>query len=104
MNYDIIIAGGGVIGGMVARELSKYTLSVCILEKQNDVAIGASKANSGIIHGGYDPEPNTLKAKMNSRGVDLLYKAAKELSVPFKRNGSMICAFGKEEENEVYNL
>ena len=104
MNYDIIIAGGGVIGGMVARELSKYNLSVCILEKQNDVAIGASKANSGIIHGGYDPEPNTLKAKMNSRGVDLLYKAAKELNVPFKRNGSMICAFGKEEENEVYNL
>ncbi len=104
MNYDIIIAGGGVIGGMVARELSKYNLSVCILEKQNDVAMGASKANSGIIHGGYDPEPNTLKAKMNSRGVELLYKAAKELNVPFKQNGSMICAFGKAEESEVYNL
>ncbi len=104
MNYDIIIAGGGVIGGMVARELSKYNLSVCILEKQNDVAIGASKANSGIIHGGYDPEPNTLKAKMNTKGVELLYKAAKELNVPFKQNGSMVCAFGKEEESEVYKL
>ena len=60
MKYDVLIAGAGVIGGMVARELSKYQLSVCMLEKENDVAMGATKANSGIIHGGYDPEPGTL--------------------------------------------
>ncbi len=98
MTYDVLIAGAGVIGSMIARELSKYKLSVCVVEKENDVAMGASKANSGIIHGGYDPEPETLKAKMNSRGVELLYKTAKELNVPHKQNGSMICAFSEEEE------
>ncbi len=106
MTYDVIIAGAGVIGSMVARELSKYKLSVCVLEKENDVATGASKANSGIIHGGYDPEPGTLKAKMNTEGVQLLYEAAKQLNVPHNQNGSMICAFSKEEEKtllELYN-
>ena len=82
MIYDVIIIGAGVIGAMAARELSKYQLKVCLLEKENDVACGASKANSGIIHGGYDPEPGTLKAKMNTEGVALLYEAAKELHVP----------------------
>ena len=57
MVYDILIIGAGVVGGMIARELSRYDLSVCLLEKENDVACGASKANSGIIHGGYDPIP-----------------------------------------------
>ena len=52
MSYDVVIAGAGVIGGMLARELSKYRLRICILEKENDVACGASRANSGIIHGG----------------------------------------------------
>lgn len=102
--YDVVIVGAGVIGGMVARELSKFKLSCCILEKENDVAIGASKANSGIIHGGYDPEPETLKAKMNTRGVELLYKAAEELNVPYKNNGSLICAFGESEELTVKQL
>ena len=62
MKFDVLIVGAGVIGGTLARELSKYNLKVCILEKENDVAMGASKANSGIVHGGYDPEPGTLKA------------------------------------------
>ncbi|MBQ6947996.1 MAG: NAD(P)/FAD-dependent oxidoreductase [Clostridia bacterium] len=104
MRYDVVIAGAGVIGGMIARELSKYKLSVCLLEKKRDVSGGASKANTGIIHGGYDPVPGTLKAKMNTLGTPKLYEAAKMLNVPFKQNGSMICAFGKEEEPEIYNL
>lgn len=104
MIYDVLIAGAGVIGGMVARELSKYNLSVCIVEKENDVATGASKANSGIIHGGYDPEPETLKAKMNTEGVALLYEAAKMLNVPHKQNGSMICAFSEEENATIDQL
>ena len=69
MIYDVAIIGAGVVGSMLARELSRYTLSVCLLEKENDVAIGASRANSGIIHGGYDPEPGTLKARLNAEGV-----------------------------------
>ena len=104
MTYDVLIAGAGVIGGMVARELSKYKLSVCLIEKENDVAMGASKANSGIIHGGFDPEPGTLKARLNVSGVDMLYEAAKELNVPFKNNGSLICAFGADEEPAIHKL
>lgn len=96
--YDVVIVGAGVIGGMLARELSKYQLKICILEKENDVAMGASRANSGIVHGGYDPVPGTMKAKLNSAGVELLFEAAEQLHVPCKRNGSMVCAFSKEEE------
>ncbi len=101
--YDVLIAGAGVVGGMLARELSKYNLQVCLLEKENDVAMGASRANSGIIHGGYDPVPGTLKAKLNAKGVALLYQAAKELSVPHIQNGSMVCAFS-EEENKTLDM
>lgn len=103
--FDVAIIGAGVVGALTARELTRYRLSVCLLEKENDVAMGASKANSGIIHGGFDPEPGTLKAKLNARGVPLLYKAAEELHVPHKNNGSMVLAFTKEEDaviNELY--
>ena len=102
--YDVLIAGAGVIGGMLARELSKYRLRVCLLEKENDVAMGASRANSGIIHGGYDPVPGTLKAKLNTRGVALLYKAAEELHVPHAKNGSLVCAFSPEENETLHGL
>lgn len=104
MIYDVVIVGAGVIGGMLARELSRYELSVAVLEKDNDVAMAASRANSGIVHGGYDPIPGTLKAKLNSQGVELLFEAAKELSVPCKRNGSMVCAFSAEEEPLIEEL
>lgn len=104
MNYDVLIIGAGVVGGMAARELSRYDLSVCLLEKENDVACGASRANSGIIHGGYDPEPGTLKAKLNTLGVSLLYAAAKELHVPYRNNGSLVCAFSEEEDAAVQEL
>ena len=104
MVYDVVIAGAGVIGGMLARELSRYELRVCLLEKENDVACGASKANSGIIHGGFDPEPGTLKAKLNAEGVEKLYQAAELLHVPHRRNGSFVCAFSQEEEPSVRAL
>lgn len=101
---DVIVIGAGVIGGLLSRELARYKLDVCLVEKANDVAAGASKANSGIIHGGYDPEPGTLKAKMNMAGVPLLYEAADELNVTYVRNGSMICAFGEKEDKTVQEL
>lgn len=97
MLYDVVIIGAGVVGGMLARELSRYALNICLLEKDNDVACGASRANSGIVHGGYDPVPGTLKAKLNTSGVELLFAAAQQLHVPHKRNGSMVCAFSQEE-------
>ena len=104
MIYDVLIIGAGVIGGMAARELSRYDLKVCLLEKENDVATGASRANSGIVHGGYDPEPGTLKAKLNTVGVDMLYEAARQLHVPCLHNGSMVCAFGERENPAVQEL
>ena len=104
MSYDVVIVGAGVIGGMVARELSRYDLSVCLLEKENDVASGASRANSGIVHGGYDPEIGTLKAKLNTVGVEMLYEAADALCVPYIKNGSMVCAFGEKEDPAVQEL
>ncbi|MBO5746392.1 MAG: FAD-dependent oxidoreductase [Clostridia bacterium] len=102
--YDVAVIGAGVIGGLTARELTKYKLSVVLLEKESDVACGASKANSGIIHGGFDPEPDTLKAKLNSTGVDKLYKTAQMLHVPHKNNGSFVCAFSKKEEAHLKEL
>ncbi len=104
MIYDVAIIGGGVIGAMTARELMRYNLNVIVLEKQNDVATGASKANSGIIHGGYDPEPGTLKAKLNAEGVELLYTAAKELNVTYKNNEALVCAFGSSQESTIHTL
>jgi len=104
MKYDVIIVGAGVSGAMIARELSRLQLSVCILEKENDVAMHATHANSGIVHGGYDPVPGTLKAKMNSEGVEPLFEVAKELNVPCIRNGSMVCAFGEEENKHLEML
>lgn len=104
MIYDVVIAGAGVTGGMLSRELSKYNLSVCVLEKDNDVACGASKANSGIVHGGFDPEPDTLKAKLNVEGVEKLFETAKMLNVPIKRNGSFVCAFGEDENAAITEL
>ncbi len=101
MKFDVAIIGAGIIGGMAARELSRYNLSVCLLENENDVAMGASRSNSGIIHGGYDPEPGTLKAKMNTEGIGLLYEAARELNVHHKNNGSLVCAFGTPEEEKT---
>ena len=101
MFYDVAIIGAGVVGAMAARELSRYDLKVCLLEKENDVAMGASRANSGIIHGGYDPIPGTLKAKLNTAGVPLLYEAARQLNVHYQNNGSLVCAFGAEEEPAI---
>ena len=104
MTYDVLIAGGGVIGSMTARELSRFDLSVCVLEKENDVSMGASRANSGIVHGGYDPVPGTVKAEMNAKGVPLLYETARELNVPYRQNGSLVCAFGTDEEPKIREL
>lgn len=104
MVYDVVIIGAGVIGGMLARELSRYAISVCILEKENDVAMGASRANSGIIHGGHDPIPGTLKAQLNTLGVEPLFQAAKELNVPCLRNGSLVCGFSRADEAHLEQL
>lgn len=102
--YDIAIIGAGVIGGMIARELSRYELDVCILEKENDVAVGATRANSAIIHAGFDAAQGSLKAQLNVRGSEMMEQVAKELGVKYKKNGSLVIAFSKEDREELERL
>lgn len=101
MIYDVAIIGAGIVGGAIFRELTKYNLKVVELEKENDVAMGASKANSAIVHSGYDPEPGTLMAKYNVEGNKMFDKLCSDLSVPFKRNGSLIIGFDEDDEKEL---
>ena len=93
--YDVIIIGAGVTGTAVARELSRYQIETCVLEREEDVCCGTSKANSAIIHAGFDAVPGTEKAKLNVIGNSMMDQIAEELDIPFKRNGShrhsMIC-------------
>ena len=93
--YDIVIIGAGVSGACIARELSRYQASVCVLEKEDDVCCGTSKANSAIIHGGYDAQPGTLKAKLNVMGNQMMDQLSKELDIPFIRNGALVVCTDK---------
>ena len=102
--YDVVIIGAGIIGASIFRELTKYDLSVLTVEKENDVCMGSSKANSAIVHAGYDPKPNTLMAKYNVEGNKMFDKLCSDLSVPFKRNGSLIVAFSDEELESLNKL
>lgn len=98
---DITIIGAGVVGCAIARELSRYNLDVLVIDKNEDIAEGVSKGNSGIIHSGYNERKGTLKAKLNIEGNKLIEDLAKELQFPFKRNGALVLAFN---ENEVKTL
>lgn len=95
--YDVLIIGCGVIGAACAYELSKYDLSVCVLEKSNDVANGTTKANSAIVHAGYDPHPGTNMARLNVEGNRLMGELCEKLDVPFKRIGSHVLAFSEAD-------
>lgn len=94
---DVIIIGAGVSGCAVARELSRYELDICVLEKESDVCEGTSKANSGIVHGGFDAKTGTLKAKLNVLGNQMMDEMAEKLDFPFRRNGAMVVCQSKEE-------
>ena len=104
MEYDISIIGAGVTGALIARELSKFDMKVCILDKDADVAMGTSKANSAIVHAGYDAIPGTLKAKLNTKGNPMFDKVCEELDVPFKRIGSLVIASNEEEMESIEEL
>lgn len=97
MKYDVVVIGGGVVGTAILRELSKYNLKIALLEKEEDVCSGTSKANSAIIHAGYDAENGTLKAKLNVRGCELVPELAKDLEFTYKNNGSFVLCFDKED-------
>ena len=101
---DIIVIGAGVVGCAVARELSRWNVSLAVLEAGSDVAEGASKANSAIVHAGFDAKPGSNKAKFNVLGNRMFEEVCRELKVPFKRNGSLVLAFGAEDEKHLSEL
>ena len=102
--FDVAIIGAGISGACIARELSTYNLKVALLEKENDVACGCSKANSGIVHGGYDPEPDTLMAKLNLRGAALYPQLSKDLNFDYKNIGSIVTASDEDGEKVLETL
>ncbi len=104
MKFDVVVIGAGVVGSLITRELSKYNLKVALLERHNDCAMGATKANSAIVHAGFDAKPGTLKAELNVRGVELMKKVCKELNVPYKNNGALVVAFSDEEKETLNTL
>ena len=102
--YDVVIIGAGVIGGMIARELSFYNIEICLVEKENDVATGATKANSAIVHAGFDAKEGTLKAKLNVRGSKMMPEIAKALGVKYINNGSLVVGFNEDDEKSLEAL
>ena len=102
--YDIAIIGAGVVGAMIARTLSAYRLKICILEKQHDVAMGASSANSAIVHAGFDAKEGSLKARMNVRGSQLMSDVCEELGVKYRQNGSLVIGFCDEDRANIEAL
>ena len=104
MKYDVVIIGAGVSGAAAARELSRYRVRACVVEKEEDVCCGTSKANSGIVHAGYDAKPGTLMAKLNVLGNWRMSELARKMDIPFKRNGSMVVCTRKERLGELEEL
>ena len=96
-DYEVIIIGAGVSGAAIARELSRYNVKCLVLEKEEDVCCGTSKANSAIIHAGYDAANGSMMAKMNVEGNAMMEELAKELDIPFERNGSLVLCLHEED-------
>ena len=103
-SYDIAIVGAGITGCAIARQLARYEQSICVIEADNDIALGASKANGGLVHAGYDPAPGTMKARVNARGCELYSRWSDELGFLFRRTGSMVLGFSDEERATLERL
>lgn len=102
--FDIAIVGAGITGCAIARQLARFDLSICVVEAANDIALGASKANGGLVHAGYDPTPGTVKAQVNARGCELYGTWAQELGFLFRRTGSMVLGFSDEDRAHLEQL
>ena len=101
---DVVVIGAGISGASVARELAKFKLDTVVLERENDVSNGSTKANSAIVHAGYDAKEGTLMAKYNALGNAMFDKLSEELDVPFKRCGSLVLAFLDDERTHLEGL
>ena len=101
---DIIIIGAGIIGSLTARYLAKYNAKVLVLEKGNDVSSMTTKANSGIVHAGFDAKVGSKKAYFNVKGASMYPDLAKELDFPFKQNGAFVLSFSKDGHDTLVDL
>lgn len=104
MHYDVAVIGCGITGAALAYELSQYQLDCVVLERENDVADATTKANSAIIHAGYDPEEGTLMARLNVRGAALAGQLCRDLDVPYQQIGSLVLAFDETDERTLRTL
>lgn len=104
LQYDVTIIGGGVTGAAVARELSRYQLKTCLVERAEDVCSGTSKANSAIVHAGYDAATGSIKAKMNVEGNRIMGQLSKDLDFSFRRNGSLVLCFSEDDRPALQAL
>ncbi len=95
--FDVVVIGAGLVGSMVSRFLSRYQLTILLIDKEADVGMGASSANSAIVHAGYDPKPGTLKARMNVLGNAMWDQLSGELGFEYDRRGDYVIAIGREE-------
>ncbi|QZY55023.1 NAD(P)/FAD-dependent oxidoreductase [Crassaminicella profunda] len=102
--YDVAVIGAGIIGTFITRELSKFNLKTAMIDKDTDIANGTTKANSAIVHAGYDARPSTLKGTLNAKGNAMYGKVCEELDVHFKRIGSLVIASNEEEMESVKDL
>lgn len=102
--FDVCIIGAGVVGASIARELSRYNASVVVLERGEDVCTGTSKANSGIVHAGFDASPGTLMAHYNVEGARMMPKICQDLDVPYVNNGSLVLCFDESDISALHKL
>ncbi len=102
--YDVLIVGAGVVGCSLARELSRWNLSIAVVEKENDVAMGTSKANSGIVHAGFDAHTGTNKAIYNVLGARMFPHLAEELDFPYRKNGAFVLCFDENDRPKLSEL
>ena len=102
--YDVVIIGAGVSGSASARELSRYKVNACVIEKAEDVCSGTSKANSGIVHAGFDAPVGSLMAQLNVKGNEMMEELSKELDFPFKKNGSLVICLSKDDMPKLQEL
>lgn len=102
--YDVIVIGAGAVGCACARELSRYKLSVCVIDKESDVCEGTSKANSAIVHAGFDAKPGSLKARFNVRGSVMMPELSKKLGFAFKNNGAFVLCFDEADMGGLEEL
>ncbi len=102
--FDVCVIGAGVVGALCARALSAYDLKVCVVDRANDVCTGASRANSAIVHAGFDAKPGSLKARFNVRGSEMMEQVCADLGVKYVRNGSLVLGYNDEDKQTLAEL